>query len=85
MILEDLSIYESCINGKMTKLVYKRNIGVDGKLEFYVAKIVAKGYSLKLCFNNGKPFQQWSYSNPSYYYYLLLCVSFVRYKNQTFS
>ena len=33
------------------------NTGVDGKLEFYVAKIVAKGYSLKLCFNYGKPFQ----------------------------
>ena len=47
----------------MTKLVYKRNIGVDGKLEFYVAKTVAKCYSLKLCFNNGKPFQQWSYSD----------------------
>ena len=47
----------------MTKLVYKRNIGVEGKLEFYVAKTLAKGYSLKLCFNNGKPFQQWSYSD----------------------
>ena len=39
------------------KLVYKRNIGVDGKLEFYVAKTIVKGYSLKLCFNYGKPFQ----------------------------
>ena len=29
---------------------------VDGKLKFYVAKTVAKGYSLKLCFNYGKPF-----------------------------
>ena len=47
------------------KLVYKRNIGVDGKLEFYSVKTVVKGYSLKLCFNYGKPFQQWSYSNPS--------------------
>ena len=42
----------------MTKLVYKRNIGVDGKLEFYVAKTVAKGYGLKRCFNYGKTFQQ---------------------------
>ena len=56
-----------------------------GKLEFYVAKIVAKGYSLKLCFNYGKPFQQWSYLNPLDYYYLLQCVSFVRYNNRTFS
>ena len=40
------------------------NTGIDGKLEFYVPKIVTKGYSLKLCFNYGKPFQQWSYSNP---------------------
>ena len=39
------------------KLVYKRNIGVVGKLEFYVAKTIVKGYSLKLCFNYGKPFQ----------------------------
>ena len=39
------------------KFVYKRNIGVDGKLEFYVAKTVAKGYSLKRCFNYGKNFQ----------------------------
>ena len=37
-------------------MVYKRNIRIDGKLEFYVIKIVAKGYSLKLCFNYGKPF-----------------------------
>ena len=43
------------------KLVYKRNIGVDGKLELYVAKIVTKGYSLKLCFNKGEPFQHWLY------------------------
>ena len=33
-------------------------------LSFLKSKIVAKGYSLKLCFNYGKPFQQWSYSNP---------------------
>ena len=41
----------------MCKLVYKRNTEVDGKLEFYVAKIVTKDYSLKLCFNYGKPYQ----------------------------
>ena len=41
----------------MCKLVYKRNIGVNGKLEFYLAKTVAKGNTLKLCFNYGKPFQ----------------------------
>ena len=41
----------------MCKLVYKRNIGVDEKLEFYVAKTVAKGYGLKRCFNYGKTFQ----------------------------
>ena len=39
------------------KLVYKRNIGVDGKLGFYVAKTITKGYSLKLCFDYRKPFQ----------------------------
>ena len=61
------------------------NTGIDGKLEFYVPKIVAKGYSLKLCFNYGKPFQQWSYSNPLYYSYLLQYISFMIYNNQTFS
>ena len=39
-------------------LVCKKNIGVDEKLEFYVAKTIAKGYSLKLCFNYGNPFQK---------------------------
>ena len=50
-----------------------------------MATFVAKDYSLKLCFNQRKPFQQWSYSNPSYYSYLLQCVSFMRYNRQTFS
>ena len=50
------------------------------KLKFYVTKIATKDYSLKLCFN-----QQWSYSNPLDYSYLLQCVSFMRYNNQTFS
>ena len=39
------------------KLVYKRNILVYGKLEFYMVKTVVKGYSLKLYFNYRKPFQ----------------------------
>ena len=38
-------------------MVYEKNIGLDGKLKFYVAKTVVKGYSLKLCFNYGKPLQ----------------------------
>ena len=67
------------------KMIRPMNIGVDGKLKVYVAKTVAKDYSLKLCFNQRKPFQQWSYSNPSYYSNLLQCVSFMRYNNQTFS
>ena len=33
------------------------NTGLDGKLKVYVAKTVAKDYSLKLCFNQRKPFQ----------------------------
>ena len=64
---------------------YKRNIRGDGKLEFYVAKTIAKCYSLKLCFNYGKPFQQWSQSNLSCHSYLLQCISFMRFNNQTFS
>ena len=68
------------------KLVYKRNTRVHGKLECYLAKTIVKGYSLKLCFNYGKPFQKyWSYSNLSNYSYLLQCISFIRYNNQTFS
>ena len=55
-------------------MVYKRNTRVDGKPEFYVAKTIAKGYSLKLCFNCGKHFQQWSYSNPSDYSYIAVCL-----------
>ena len=66
-------------------LVYKKNTRVDGKLEFYVAKTMANGYSLKLCFNYGKPFQQWPYSNPSNYSYLLHRVLFMRYNNNKFS
>ena len=39
----------------ISKLTYKRNIREEGNLEFYVAKTIAKGYNLKLCFNYGKP------------------------------
>ena len=39
------------------KMIRPMNIGVDGKLKVYVAKTVAKDYSLKLCFNQRKPFQ----------------------------
>ena len=81
------SFYSNIVTDKShkCKLVYKKNTRVDGKLEFYVAKTVVKGYNLKLCFNYGKPFQQWSYSNPSNHFYLLQCVSFMRFNNQNFS
>ena len=56
-----------------------KNEQMEGKN--YMAMVVAKGYSLKLCFNNGKPFHQQSYLNPSQYSYPLQCMSIMIYDN----
>ena len=52
------------------KWVYERKRGVDGNVETYKTRLIAKGM---------RPFHMWSYSSPSEYSYPLH-ISIIRYK-----